>query len=76
MCIRDRNRAPLKRNIGSTMKLIMRLKPSILSVKVAIKRPTPANPTEIGIIRRNDAIKITGVICTPTTNDSNSKMTP
>ena len=41
------NRAPLKRNIGSTMKLNIRLNPSILSVNEAINNPTPAKPKDM-----------------------------
>ena len=53
-------RAPLNRKIGRTMKLNMRLNPSILSVNEAINNPIPARPKDMKNITIALSRKISG----------------
>lgn len=62
--------------MGITMKLIMRLKPSILSVKDAIRSPSPESPRDMMIITRIDPRRMDTSMGTLTTKDKSSSITP
>ncbi|MCX9027588.1 MAG: hypothetical protein OIN86_05355 [Candidatus Methanoperedens sp.] len=70
------NKAPLKKNVGIIIKLIIVWNPSKLSMMEAIKSPKQSNPRDIksiiGIIR----IICNGDMWTPTIKDSRSNNVP